>query len=106
MGGKFFRLRCLIDPGTPYDKVFIYGGTGNPPKRYRFLTQKSYFLWTDDRWKSFLRSNLGPGKYYIYFGGGFYLAGFVIQKKGSKMKLRKKLNGIILPLFLDSVSRD
>jgi hypothetical protein len=105
-GGKFFRLRCLIDPATPYDKVFIYRETSYPPKRYKMRTQKSYFLWTNEKWKSFLRNNLGPGKFYVYYAGGFYLAGFVIQKKGNKLKMKKKLNGIILPLFLEYVSRD
>lgn len=103
-GGKFFRLRGMIDPNTPFDKVYLYGRTGVPPKRYKFRPKKSYFYWDRKKWERFLKCNIGHGVFYCYFGGGFYVTGFLVRKKGRKIKIRKKFKGIILPLFLGPVN--
>jgi hypothetical protein len=82
----------------------MYGDKGIPPTRYRFRPKKDYFMWKDETWRNFLKRNFGVGNYYVYFGGGFYLSGFVICRKGNKIKIKKKLNGIILQLFLGEVN--
>lgn len=103
-GGKFYRLRGTIYPSKPFDKVKLYGRKGFPPKHYKYRPEKSYFLWSNEKWKSFLRRNIGLGEFYCYYSGGFYVSAFVIRRRENKIKIKKKMKGIILPLFLGPVN--
>lgn len=103
-GGRFFRLRGLIYPSIPYDQVYIYHQKGVRPKKYRFRSTKSYFYWDNKRWERFLRNNFGLGKYYAGYSGGFYVATFTIRRSRNKIKIKKKLKGTIIKLFLDQVN--
>jgi len=102
-GGQFYRLRVMIRPNSPYDEVYVYGKKGLPPHKYKFKPKKSYFLWTDEKWRRFLKNNFGSGRFYIFWSGGFFLSAYVIYRKGNKTKIKKKLSGTIVKLFLDEV---